>query len=361
MRPLDIHPDITRARTLPASFYRSAASFAWCREHVFARSWQLACSVEDVKTPGRVHPFVLLPGVLDEPLLATRDDQDRLHVLSNVCTHRGNLVAETPCQTHTLRCRYHGRRFGLDGSFRSMPAFEEVEGFPSGADDLPRLPLGIRRPFIFCSLDPRTPFDDWIGPVSRRVRWFPWHELVFDGSRSRDYLVKANWAIYCDNYLEGFHIPFVHDGLNAAIDYGSYTTELFRWGSLQLGLARGGEDTFDLPPHAPDAGKDVAAYWFWLFPNLMLNLYPWGLSLNVVEPIAHDRTRVRFRTWVHDASRLDAGAGAGLDKVEREDEVVVEAVQRGVRSRLYDRGRYSPTREQGVHHFHRLLAELTRD
>ena len=39
-----------------------------------------------------------------------------------------------------------------------------------------------------------------------------------------------------------------------------------------------------------------------------------------------------------------------------DDEAVVEAVQRGIRSRLYVRGRYSPTREQGVHHFHRLFA-----
>jgi choline monooxygenase len=65
---------------------------------------------------------------------------------------------------------------------------------------------------------------------------------------------------------------------------------------------------------------------------------------------------VSYLTYVWDASRLDRGAGAGLDRVEREDEAVVEGVQRGVRSRLYERGRYSPTRETGVHHFHRLMA-----
>ncbi|TMB38966.1 MAG: aromatic ring-hydroxylating dioxygenase subunit alpha, partial [Deltaproteobacteria bacterium] len=47
-----------------------------------------------------------------------------------------------------------------------------------------------------------------------------------------------------------------------------------------------------------------------------------------------------------------------LDRVEHEDEEIVEQVQRGVRSRLYDRGRYSPAREAGVHHFHRLLTRL---
>ncbi|MCA9243853.1 MAG: hypothetical protein KDA32_07875, partial [Phycisphaerales bacterium] len=109
-------------------------------------------------------------------------------------------------------------------------------------------------------------------------------------------------------------------------------------------------------------GSAVAGYYFWLFPNLMLNFYPWGLSVNIVKPLRADRTRVSFLAYVVDESKLDSGAGAELDRVEREDEAIVEMVQRGVRSRLYDRGRYSPTREQGTHHFHRLLCEfLTAD
>jgi choline monooxygenase len=104
----------------------------------------------------------------------------------------------------------------------------------------------------------------------------------------------------------------------------------------------------------------VAAYYCWLFPSTMFNVYPWGVSVNVVTPLAVDRTRVSFLPFVWDAAKRDAGAGAGLDRVEREDEAIVESVQRGVRSRLYDRGRYSPAREGGVHHFHRLLAEFMR-
>jgi choline monooxygenase len=237
-----------------------------------------------------------------------------------------------------------------------MPEFEDVEGFPGPADDLPQLPLETWGGFRFTAIDPRMPFDDWIGAIRDRLAWFPFERLVFDPSRSRDYLVRANWALYCDNYLEGFHIPFVHHGLAGALDYGAYRTELFSWSNLQVGVASGGEETFDLPPDAADAGTEIAGYYFWLFPNLMVNAYPWGLSINVVKPLAPDRTKVSFLTWVSDPTRLDVGAGAELDRVEREDEVVVESVQRGVSGRLYDRGRYSPTREQGVHHFHRLMA-----
>ena len=90
----------------------------------------------------------------------------------------------------------------------------------------------------------------------------------------------------------------------------------------------------------------------------MLNFYPWGLSLNLVQPLAPDRTRVSFRGYVLDADRLGSGAGAALDQVELEDEAAVESVQRGLRSRLYRSGRYSPSHERGVHHFHRLLCEF---
>ena len=127
---------------------------------------------------------------------------------------------------------------------------------------------------------------------------------------------------------------------------------------MQRALARPAEAAFATPPDSPDHGKPVAAYYFWVFPNLMLNFYPWGLSVNLVLPQSPSRTRVCFRSYVGDPARLDTGAGGALERVEAEDEAIVEAVQRGVRSRLYRGGRYSPTQERGVHHFHRLLAQL---
>src|SRR3954454_1437104 len=180
MTPLDwtIDEDIRRASTLPAEVYGDPRWLATMRDRVFARSWQLVADTDAVRVPGATHPVTLLEGMLDEPLVLTRDTQDELHCLSNVCTHRGTLVCEHAAVLPALRCRYHGRRFAHDG---------------------------------------------------------------------------------------------------------------------------------------------------------------------------------RFLSYVWDPARLDRGAGAALDRVEREDEAVVESVPRGGRSRLYHRGRYSPVREQGVHHFHRLL------
>ncbi len=355
--PFIINPDITRAETLPAPAYSDAGVYDLARERVFRRSWQFIAHTDSVKVPGQCAPITLLEGCLDEPLLLTRDRADRVHCLSNVCTHRGTILCEAGGVEKSLVCRYHGRRFDLDGTFRHMPEFEKAVGFPSERDNLPKVAFEQWGPFVFASLGPAGALSDLIAPMRDRLAWLPLHEFRFDASRSRDYLVNANWALYVDNYLEGFHIPFVHASLNEAIDYAQYATELFRFSNLQVGAAKPGEAAFDLPASSPDAGKRIGAYYWWLFPNTMFNFYPWGLSINVVRPLGVDRTRVSFLAYVHDPSRLDQGAGAGLDRVEREDEAVVEAVQRGTRSSLYSRGRYSPTREQGVHHFHRLLAE----
>jgi choline monooxygenase len=347
-----IDEDIRRAWTLPTRFYTDPALFDAARERVFARTWQCAIDLGRVRTPRKAVPFTLLEGLLDEPLLLTRDDDDRLHCLSNVCTHRGNLLVEAETEGKTLRCRYHGRRFALDGRFVSMPEFDQAEGFPSPADDLPRVPFARWGPVGFAAIDPVVPFEEAFTPIAERLSFLPLDQLTFDPSRSREYLVRANWALYVDNYLEGFHIPYIHAGLAEAIDYGAYRTEVFDWSVLQVGVAKGGEEAFD------GGGERIAAWYWWLFPATMINAYPWGISVNVIRPLAVDRTRVSFMTWVLDPSRIDRGAGAGLDRVEREDEAIVEAVQKGVRSRLYDRGRYSPAREQGPHRFHRLLVQL---
>src|SRR5438445_2105082 len=345
-------------RTLPARVYSDPDLVRAQRDRVFARTWQYAGHDDLVKVAGQVYPFTLLPGALDEPLVLTRDQNDLLHCLSNVCTHRGTLVVDGAGHEQQLRCRYHGRRFTLDGRFHSMPEFEATKDFPSPSDDLPQVGLGTWERFLMVSLTPAITFEDAVAPMRARLAGLPFDALVYDAAGARDYLVNANWALYVDNYLEGFHIPYVHSSLAATLDYGEYAVELDRYLVLQLGIAKSDQAAFALPRSHRDHGRPIAAYYFWIFPTTMFNVYPWGVSVNVVTPLAVERTRVSFLPFVWDEARREIGAGAGLDRVEREDEAIVEAVQRGVRSRLYERGRYSATREGGVHHFHRLLAEF---
>lgn len=355
---LDIHPEIGKAWTPSTRLYTDPEVFAEIREKVFARSWQFITDTDNLKVPGQVWPFTLLEGLINEPLLLARDMEDRLRCLSNVCTHRGNIVVEGAGVERSLRCRYHGRRFGLDGKFQFMPEFEGCEGFPCEKDDLPEIPMNEWHKFVHVSANPYASLEEWFRPMQERVGFLPFQEFKHVPEQSRDYMVRGHWALYVDNYLEGFHIPYIHAALNETLDYGNYTSELFDFCNLQLGVGREGELAFDLPASHPDHGQTISAYYFWVFPNLMFNFYPWGLSVNVVRPLAPDLTKVSFIRYVWDETKLGQGAGGDLDRVEREDEAIVELVQKGIRSRFYDRGRYSPKRETGTHHFHRLLQQF---
>jgi choline monooxygenase len=354
-----VHPNIAKAKTIDTTFYLSETCYEASKEKIFAPSWQFIGDSDKVKQ-NNTYPFTLLENYLNEPLLLTRDKQGQLHCMSNVCTHRGNLVVYEPCQLNQLRCKYHGRLFALDGKFISMPEFKEVEDFPTVSDNLHNLPVFEWGKLLFTSLNPAFHAKEFFSEMMQRLEWFPVAKLEYRGDLSKDYFVKANWALYCENYLEGFHIPFVHAGLNQVLDFGEYTTEIFRYSNLQSGIGKKGDVCFDLPSSSPDFGKEVAAYYFWVFPNMMFNFYPWGLSLNIVKPLSVGETKISFLTYVSDESKLNSGAGSGLDTVELEDEEVVENVQKGIRSRFYKYGRYSVKREQGTHHFHSLITEFIK-
>ena len=135
-------------------------------------------------------------------------------------------------------------------------------------------------------------------------------KILYFPKLSKDYEVKANWALYCDNYLEGFHIPFVHHDLAKQFEYDEYSVELFPYSNLQLGIGKDGQDCFNLPNSSVDYGKNIIAYYFWVFPNMMFNFYPWGLSLNIVKPISKDLTKIEFRSFVWDKTKLQIGAGS---------------------------------------------------
>jgi len=355
---LAVDPDIAAAETLHKSFYLDPEAWRLAIERIFARSWIWTGDLAAVAEPGALAPVELLPGTLDEPLLLARDAQGVLRCLSNVCTHRGNLLVQAACRAPQIRCGYHSRRFDLAGRMTFMPEFQGARDFPSPRDDLARVPFGEFKGHGFASLAPAAPLDAFVGDVAARLAGLPLETFVLDPSRSRDYEFDAHWALYVENYLEGLHIPFIHPGLAKTLDLRHYRCELYRHANLQLAVARDDEAAFDLPPSSPDFGQRIAAYYWWVFPNLMLNVYPWGLSVNLVQPLGPARTRVLFRSYVGDPALLGQGAGGALDEVELEDEAVVQTVQRGLRSRFYARGRYAPSREQGVHHFHRLVAEF---
>ena len=352
-----IDQDIKKAETLPAWFYRNEKVFERLKEIVFLTSWQFIGHSSMLPNTGDYVPLDFLPGFVNEPILLTKEKENSIRCLTNVCTHRANILIHETGNGKQLRCQYHGRRFGLDGTFRSMPEFEEAEDFPRPCDHLKEFPLINWNSFLFSGLEPALDLMQVFEQMQERIGFFPFDQLEHTMDLDRDYEVKAHWALYCDNYLEGFHIPYVHPDLNSALEYGDYETLCYDNMVLQIGFASGTEDCFDLPEGHIDHNRPVAAYYYWIFPNMMFNFYPWGISVNVVQPVSPTKTKISFLTYVSDETKLNRGAGARLDQVEMEDEYVVQGVQRGLQSRYYERGRFSPRMEQGVHHFHRMLAD----
>lgn len=350
-----VDPEIELARTPDGSFYTSEEVFQLQKERIFASSWQWIGVHNAVREQESAFPFDFLDGLLSVPLVLTKGSDGLIRLLSNVCTHRGNVLLRKPGPWKTIRCAYHGRRFDLDGKLDAAPGFENCPDFPAATDNLPSVPMAEWGPFLFANLNPGHSFGLWISDLKRYLHWLPIHQFRLDSTRTKEFVFDANWALYIENYLEGFHIPFVHSGLNSVIDIKQYETELLEYGVLQKAVARDNEICFELPPESPDFGKRIAAYYFWLFPNTMLNFYPWGLSLNIVQPLGIGKTKVRFVTYVQHGHLLERGAGANLEMVEMEDEEVVLSVQRGLRSSLYKGGRYAPELEKGLHHFHRLM------
>ena len=346
-----VDEDIRKARTLPSRYYTEQTEFE--RVKAVFNGWQFAAHASELEEHA-ILPLDHIEAINGESLLLVNGSETGC--FSNVCTHRGMRLALEPCTKKTLQCRYHGRTFNLDGTLRHMPEFEQAIGFPSESDNLRRYPLKRWMGMHFTAVEgePNAPWE----MLEERLGFLDAASFTYDPRRNRDHVVEANWLLYVDNYLEGFHIPYVHPELNQALDHAGYATETFDGGVLQIGKAVEGDVAFDLPAGHPDEGQDIAAYYLWLFPNMMFNFYPWGLSVNVVIPVSPTQCRVLYRGYVKDATLAGQGAGSVLDTVEDQDQWVIEEVQRGMASRAYDRGRYSPTREQGVHHFHRMLSRL---
>lgn len=367
MQRWSIDPDVSLARTPPAALYNDPRVFRALGERVFARSWQLVPEAspwpEGSGRPDGAGGLGLRGtwrGAGTEEALWLTDSGDGRRAFSDVCTHRGHPLELRGGARAELRCGYHGRRFGLDGACKGQPGMEGSAGFPCAEDGLRVWALDRIGPLTWAALEPERSLGETLPQAQRVLGALPLGELRRDPAGDRAFEVEASWVLYVENYLEGLHVPFVHPGLAQALDLGAYGTEVFERAVLQVGRVAAGEPALELPEGHPDRPAEgragaVGALYLWCFPNLMLNVYPWGLSVNQVEPLGPRRCRVRYLRFTVGDQAPGAGAGGDLDQVEQEDQDVVQAVQRRMASAGRIAGRYSPEFEAGVHRFHRLL------
>ncbi len=350
---------LSEAYTIPAAWYTDARIAKLELDNVFARNWQAVGRAEQVAKPGQ---FVTAT-VAAEPIVVVRGSDNILRAFYNVCRHHAMTVMNEPCGlAQHMRCPYHGWTYNLEGELRGMTEFEGVANFERSRNGLVPVRVETWENFVFVNLDAQAgSLTDFLGALVERAKPLGFGDLKFVERRS--YTLDCNWKVYVDNFLDGgYHVPHMHKGLNSVLDYTSYTIE-----NVDRCCVQSSPVSVDTKSEANAAAtrKGNRAYYFWQYPNYMLNWYEGYLDTNLVLPLGVDRCEVIFDFYFGDTSEeqmpyIRQSMGVS-ELVQQEDIVICDGVQRGLSSRAYQAGRLSVRREAGEHLFHRLLAADLKD
>ncbi len=340
---------IERASMPPSSWYTASEIFDRERASVFARSWLPAVRADRVVESGSA----ISGCIAGEPWLITRDADGELRGFHNTCRHKGNLLVSEPVhEASELRCGYHGWVYGLDGRLQSAPRVAGIQDFDREALGLK--PLAVREwgPWLFVNADPAATWLLSLSALGEKLGFGDLKSFAFAGSRSWE--LRCNWKVYVDNFLDGgYHISSIHPSLESQLDGASYRTTTFEGYSLQ-----------EAPPSTA-GGERIGprARYAFVYPNFMVNRYGGCLEGNIVTPLGVDRCHVDY-DFFFDRAMTQADIDASIaesESIQEQDVAVSEAVQIGLSSSGFDRGRYAPSVEIAEHHFHRQLAlDLTR-
>ena len=350
MRAVDEEKALDLASALPARYYFGEDMLAMEQRAVFARSWQLVAQHAQLAEPGD-H---VVERIGDVPVIVVRGQDGVLHAFPNVCRHRaGPLALCNGKGARALHCKYHGWTYTLEGQLRSAPEMQAARDFKVEDIRLPPLRVHEWQGLVFVALDDSVPeFDDVYGGIVERIAPIDLSAMRY--LRRDSYDIDCNWKVYIDNFLEGYHLPHVHPGLSKVLDYRAYDTELFPWYSLQNSPLR----------DSGGAYGEGEAFYYHVYPNVMLNIMPGRLQTNRILPLGPERCRVEFDYYYAQDEQAMARIAADQsfsDEVQAEDVAICEAVQKGLASGFYDAGRLCPKRESGVWHFQNLLRAAYAD
>ena len=339
------------ARALDPRFYTADTMRVLDRDAVFRTTWHLVGHAGQIPEAG---DHLVVETAL-APVVVLRTVDGTIRAFHNVCRHRAGPLALCDGKgAKALHCKYHGWTYTLDGELRSAPEMTPLREHGLEGTRLHGLEVAVWHDLVFVAEACAVPFPaysaGWEGPLrSLSPAGYRFHRRIH-------YDVACNWKVYCDNYLEGYHVPHIHPGLNALLDYRQYVTEAGDWFSFQHSPLESADGLY---------GDGDAVYYF-LHPNTMLNLLPGRLQVNRVIPLGVDRCRVYFEYYYRPDDSPEGVARREADRafsheVQLEDLGICEHVQRGLESGAYEPGVLNPLRENAVHHFHELLRRAYRE
>jgi choline monooxygenase len=224
---------------------------------------------------------------------------------------------------------------------------QDAADFDKTAIRLPAIQVREWQGLVFVALDAAAPpFEQVFSGIAERIAPTDLSAMRF--AKRDTYKLDCNWKVYIDNFLEGYHLPFVHPGLSKVLDYRVYETELAQWHSLQHSPLRNNDGIYG----------DGNAWYYFIYPNIMLNITPGRLQTNRILPAGHQHCIVEFDYYYTDEPEVQArieAEQAFSDEIQAEDISICEHVQQGLASGSYSAGRLNPRRESGVWHFQNLL------
>lgn len=339
------------ARTLPGRYYTSPEVFADERERIFSRHWICAGRAVALEAPGDY----MLVEIAGESLIVLRDHSGERHAYYNVCRHRGTRLCEAPKGrlSETIQCPYHAWTYALDGRLIGAPHMNEVDGFDKKSYPLHRVALHEWEGFLFLNLDPAAaPGSQWFAPLQGRFANYNLARLCT--VRRIEYDVHANWKLVLQNYNECLHCPTIHPELSTKLPYTSGANDLvdgpFLGGYMEIkapnesATMTGRACARPLGTLPPDDRH--RAFYYALFPTMMLSLHPDYAVFYTVWPVSAKESRVVCEWMVHpDAPQADGyniqDAEEFWDRTNRQDWHICEQSQLGISSRVYAPGPYS--------------------
>ncbi len=340
----DLVVRMERGETLPAEWYTSREIFAAENANIFRKAWQYAGHAGQVTKAGDF--FTVQFG--DIPIVVTRDDEGVLRAMANVCCHRGSeVVLECAGNRKTLQCHYHGWTYNLDGSLRAAPRANEQESFAKERLALRQFAIEAWGPMIFVNPDLHAaPFRELMGGLPALFERAGVDLGRLRMKRRDVYDMASNWKIVIENFNECYHCPIAHPKFSEVIDTDTYSADTsHEYFSTYYGPIIGRKD----------AGANYATLW----PTVMfaLSARPQAMQVMRTWPVDAEHTRTTIDYFVSDdITEKEMGDYVEFsDLVQREDIVLCESVQRGLRSGVIEHGELMLSRERGIQHFQKLV------
>jgi len=364
-----VHPRSFPAppETLPAWTYNNAEFFALERERLLLTQWQMVCHRSEVHEAGSYATL----DFMGERALVVRGEDGQIRAFHNVCRHRAAAVARGQfgrCEG-ALRCFYHGWTYGLDGKLKAVPGEKHFPGLDKETHGLRPLPIEVWQGFIFVKFREGGPsVAARMAPYAAELSQYRLDQME---PRDKPYYIEipVDWKNVMDNFLEGYHVPIGHPGLyrlfgtNYALDVKpgdvsravAQIRERFSSNWSERHYQQLLPDLDYLPP------ERQRAWTFYAFlPNFALDIYPDQIDYFHVVPLGPGRCALRGRAYklaelpADLERRLAACRYLGWRinwPVFREDNVLIESVQRGLESSSYEAGVLSE-KEICVHQLH---------